>query len=191
VTPLQQFMGRWKGGCGSSICETATKVVFGRGDIPCDILLIGEAPGISEDIIGQAFVGPAGSLLDYILDRALGKPWPYRVAMTNVVCCIPRGEDGEKWQEPPDEAIEQCSERLKEFVALTRPRLIVRVGKIATDWLTPGYRYSITFEGGIPMVDVQHPAFILRQNIAQRGLLVQRAIVTIQNAAEQHLKGKS
>jgi DNA polymerase len=59
-------------------------LVTARGHVPCDILIIGEAPGASEDIIGRPFVGPAGILLDDILEKSLDPD--IRVAMTNLVC---------------------------------------------------------------------------------------------------------
>ena len=38
------------------------QVVYGRGCIPADICLIGEAPGQTEDMMGKAFTGKAGIL---------------------------------------------------------------------------------------------------------------------------------
>lgn len=46
--------------------------MLGRGDIPCDLLFIGEAPGVSEDALGQPFIGPAGKLLDQLIKSSVG-----------------------------------------------------------------------------------------------------------------------
>ena len=51
-------------------CELArerTQTVPGSGPIPCNLMLIGEAPGAEEDRQGQPFVGPAGQLLERTL----------------------------------------------------------------------------------------------------------------------------
>jgi uracil-DNA glycosylase len=63
-------------------------VVLCRGRLPCDVLFVGEAPGVSEDVLGRPFVGPAGKLLDTIVERALDGQ--YDCAMTNLVACIPK-----------------------------------------------------------------------------------------------------
>lgn len=169
-------------------CELAAgrqRVVLARGAVPCDVLFVGEAPGQSEDVLGRPFVGPAGHLLDYVVGRGL--PHTFRAAFTNLVACIPLGDDGEKVAEPADDSIRACAPRLQELVKIASPRLIVCVGKLAETWLTPGMRDSIDV-GAVPRVAIQHPAFILRANDAARGLLIQKAVVTLRNAVEDHLQ---
>ncbi|MGR9053789.1 MAG: uracil-DNA glycosylase, partial [Gammaproteobacteria bacterium] len=43
-----------------SLCETRTQTVFGTGNDRADWMVIGEAPGQSEDEQGKPFVGRAG-----------------------------------------------------------------------------------------------------------------------------------
>lgn len=71
LTPWAQFVNRWKGCTTCELHATRQKVVLARGEVPCDVLLIGEAPGMAEDTIGIPFVGPAGQLLDKIIDQAI------------------------------------------------------------------------------------------------------------------------
>lgn len=195
LTPFQKHVNRWSSCTACPLWEGRQQVVLARGTLPCDVLFIGEAPGESEDVLGQPFVGPAGQLLDQIIQRAFAATqvpgtegadynsltW----AFTNLVCCIPRDEDGGKATEPDDEYIKACSVRLIEFVEIAEPRLIVCVGALARDWLTPGYRYSIKLHRDVPRIDIIHPAAVLRANIAHRGLMVQRAVVQISNAVEE------
>jgi len=47
--------------------QSRNKFVFGVGDPKASLLLVGEAPGATEDEIGEPFVGRAGKLLDKIL----------------------------------------------------------------------------------------------------------------------------
>ena len=56
--------------CGFEICEQATQLVPGEGSATADVVLIGEAPGASEDRSGRPFVGSAGKLLDRLLEAA-------------------------------------------------------------------------------------------------------------------------
>lgn len=149
----------------------------------------------SEDVLGKPFVGPAGKLLDEIIAAALDKagaevdsggftPWgspinvwspaDVRIAFTNLVACIPLGGDGAKTAEPTKESIEACRERLEEFITLAMPKLVVCVGKLAEKHL------PIYWEG--PKVEITHPAAILRADVSQKGLLIQKCIVTLADA---------
>ena len=47
--------------------DTATNLVFGKGNPEAPILFIGEAPGKNEDLEGYPFVGAAGKQLDKLL----------------------------------------------------------------------------------------------------------------------------
>lgn len=181
------FKDEWKECTACELHHGRINVVFARGSLPCDVLFIGEAPGESENVVGKPFMGPSGRILDTIIKKGLpdGLKW----AMTNMVCCIPRDEEGDKVSEPPDECIEACSVRLVQFVELANPRLIVGVGRLAGDWLTPGYSHSIKFHKKIPLVSFTHPAAILRANVANQGLAVQRCVVTLANACEEYLGG--
>jgi uracil-DNA glycosylase family 4 len=146
---------------------------------------VGEAPGESENVIGRPFVGPAGHLLDEIIERSIGEARPdLTCAFTNLAACIPYGEDGAKISEPEPVSIRACQPRLKEFLDLAQPRLIVAVGKLAEDWLDSKRRKGVLEGSEIPLVAIRHPAAILRSPTAMRYLQVQKCIVTLQDAVE-------
>lgn len=170
----------WKNCTRCELKNRRHRVVLGRGQLPCDIVFIGEAPGQSEDTIGTPFEGPAGRLMDEIIRRALPPDTTY--ALTNLVGCIPLGDDGAKSLPPPYEAIEACTPRLQAFVQMANPKLIVAVGALSKTWLQPGYRKSIKFHRPTPLIDIHHPAYILRQTVAMRGLAIQRCVVIVSNA---------
>ena len=46
----------------------ATQLVFGEGNPEAEVVLIGEAPGKQEDILGKPFVGASGKFLNEMLD---------------------------------------------------------------------------------------------------------------------------
>ncbi len=189
MTRYQLFVNEWKDCRRCSLCETRQKVVLARGKIPCDVLFLGEAPGASEDVIGRPFVGPAGKLLDTIIARSL--PDGVTHAFTNMICCIPRDEDGDKTAMPDDDSVEACTSRLQQFVRLADPRLIVTVGAFAEGWLDDKYKRCIRFHKPIPEVTITHPAAILRQNAAMRGFAIQRCIVNLTMAVEEMLEARS
>ena len=58
------------GGCGFEPCETCTHMVPGGGNPVAEVMVVGEAPGASEDKQGRPFVGRAGRLLDELLGAA-------------------------------------------------------------------------------------------------------------------------
>src|SRR3989304_372091 len=47
--------------------ESATNIVFGKGNPDAEIVFVGEAAGKSEDLQGEPFVGAAGKNLDSLL----------------------------------------------------------------------------------------------------------------------------
>ena len=75
MSPLQAHKRRWENCRACPLHEGRKKVVLVRGKIPCDALFIGEGPGGNEDSLGSPFVGPAGKLLDRIVEDAMsGRP---------------------------------------------------------------------------------------------------------------------
>lgn len=154
----------------------STKVVLARGRLPCEVLFVGEAPGASENFLGRPFVGPAGKLLDHIIEKSKKiSEVDYTYAMTNIIACIPKDEENKKLIEPPNFAIKACMKRLREIIDIANPPVIIAVGKIATTQMplhaTEGMRFA----------RIIHPAAILRMDISQKGLALQRAIVTLSN----------
>jgi uracil-DNA glycosylase family 4 len=182
MTDYQKHCARWRDGCGSEHCPKATRKVFARGRLPCDVLFVGEAPAESEDTCGSPFVGKAGHLLDQIIAAALGPDPSVSWAFTNVVACIPRGDDGKKFREPDVDQMESCQPRLTELVALADPRLVVCVGKVAREWLQRGMKASVPFPPGCQTIEIKHPAAILRGNVIDKDTDCNRCVVQIRNA---------
>ena len=87
-------------------------------------MLIGEGPGEQEDLQGVPFVGPAGKLLDSMLEMiGLDRSKVYIANM--VKCRPPRNRD-------PQPAEQQaCRAWLDRQIALVDPRIIVCLGRIA------------------------------------------------------------
>lgn len=169
---------KWNDCQACPLCLTRKFVVLGKGNIPCDILMIGEAPGASEDISGSPFSGPAGQLLDKIVTKAK-RGRDVKFAYTNLVACIPLGVGGKKTAEPSLESIDACSQRLDEFYVLSQPKAIICVGKLAREHME-GYNDRM-----MPFVEIVHPAAILRADLSQRGLMVQNCVVTISDVIEE------
>lgn len=225
ISPWKAHVRRWTNCTRCQLCAVRKHVVLARGTLPCQILLVGEAPGASEDVLGQPFIGPAGHLLDRMISDA---GWnvsdhdvrPVRYAFTNLVGCIPRSEEThEKVGEPPKESIEECAPRLREIVGIAQPELIICVGELAKKWVPKllesgdahrADRKAVGTKAGlgasrrvgptqrslvvenvrnlhpVPRItSITHPAAILRADISQRGLVIQRTIVSLRDALEE------
>lgn len=149
--------------------QNATQTVFGEGPEHADIIFVGEQPGDQEDLAGRPFVGPAGRLLDDILDEA--EIDRTKVYVTNAVKHFkfePRGKR-RIHSKPNAGEIRACRWWLEKEVALTVPRLAVALGATAAHALL-GEVVSVTRlrgsvvdrEDGLRVFITVHPSFILR-----------------------------
>lgn len=181
TSPFKLHVLKWKDCKKCPLYMCRKQVVFTRGTIPCKVLFIGEAPGQSEDVIGQPFIGPAGKLLDGIMAQA----WPVKFAdlpfaMTNLVGCLPLDDSNEKLAQPDAGDIKACRPKLLEFYNLCKPELVIAVGTLAKDWMPDEIKCK--------QIQITHPAALLRANIAQRDFLIRKCVVTLNNALEELIK---
>jgi uracil-DNA glycosylase family 4 len=117
------------------------------------MLFIGEAPGVSEDILGKAFVGDSGRLLDGMLTAA---NIPADACFfTNVVLCRPCDDRAGQNREPREDEVFACLNNVFSIVGLIHHEAVVLVGAIAKKY------YAARFMGS-PILEVTHPAAILR-----------------------------
>lgn len=176
-------VAKWKDCQRCPLAQQRSNIVLARGQVPCDVLFVGEAPGASEDALGQPFKGPAGQLLDQVIEHSVSEG--IRYALTNLVACFPAEAKARGDNEPEPEEIAACRPRLLEFIRIARPKLIVCVGRLASDFIGHDAYGKVD---GARIVDIVHPAAILRMPLAQKGYAVQKAIVTVRNAVEDMLK---
>ena len=143
------------------LCEGRHNLVFGDGNEQADLMLIGEGPGEQEDLQGVPFVGPAGKLLDSMLEMIdLDRSHVY---IANMVKCRPPHN-----RDPLPEEGDACIVHLREQVKLIRPKMIVCLGRIAAMRLIkPDYRITrehgqFVRRGAFLMTAVYHPSALLR-----------------------------
>jgi uracil-DNA glycosylase len=151
---------RTHGGCGFEICESATNIVPGEGSPTADVMLVGEAPGASEDKQGRPFVGRAGKLLDQLLEAAglvRGD-----VFITNVVKARPPGN-----RDPKAGEVAHHLPWLEQQLALIRPTVVIPLGRHALAHFAPGQKITavhgtLIVERERRLVPWLHPAAALR-----------------------------
>lgn len=144
-----------------SLCQTRTNLVFGVGREDAELMFVGEGPGEQEDRQGLPFVGPAGKLLDTMLEIIdLDRD---KVYIANVVKCRPPHN-----RDPLNIEQDACREWLDRQIALVEPKLIVCLGRIAAmAMIKPDFRITAEhgrwFErGGRRLMATYHPSALLR-----------------------------
>jgi len=146
--------------CG--LCQRRKHAVWGAGDVNGDWLVVGDPPSEEEDAQGQPFVGPAGELLDNML-RAVGQSREKGAYLTSVVKCRPPSSGI-----PSSEELTQCSTYLARQVALTKPKVIIAMGRFACEVLTQSRDHLGKLRGrehlfeGVPVIATYHPNALLR-----------------------------
>ena len=143
--------------------QLRTQTVFGVGDQQADLMIIGEAPGVDEDLQGEPFVGHAGQLLNAML-QAIGMQ-RQQVYIANLLKCHPP----ENHDPSMDEAA-KCQDYLFRQIELVQPKLILVLGRVAAHRLLNTNTALIDLRGqlhteprsGIPMLITYHPAYLLR-----------------------------
>jgi DNA polymerase len=145
--------------CGLS--RERIHAVPGEGNLEADLMFVGEAPGREEDIRGRPFVGKAGQLLTRIIQAM--KFTREEVYITNVVKCRPPQN-----RTPRREEMEKCKPYLLQQIQMINPRVIVSLGKVATDFFVKS-RMGMTslrgqfYEfGPIRVMPTFHPSYIVR-----------------------------
>lgn len=163
---------RAHGGCGFEVCEGATHMVPGDGDPDAAVMVVGEAPGASEDKAGLPFVGRAGQLLDTLLGEAgLTRQ---AVWVTNVVKARPPGN-----RDPKAPEVAHHLPWLERELALVQPRLVVPLGRHALKHFAPEAKISEVHgrpldAAGRSLFPLYHPAAALH-NQGLRETLVEDA----------------
>ena len=156
------------------LCEKMqSKPVVGN-PVMSKILLIGQAPGIKEIDIRKPFAWTAGKTLfkwfssigvneelfrDAIYMTAVCKCFPGKKLIKNIA----KGGD----RVPDKEEIQQCSNWLKQEIAILKPELIIPVGKLAISQIMAvnkldqiiGQSFNFAFYGQmVDIIPLPHPS---------------------------------
>ena len=118
-------------GCVACPELAATRQHVVVGDVPPSgrprLVLVGEAPGATEDETGRPFVGKSGQLLDQLLTEAgLNRD---RAAVLNVVKCRPPGN-----RTPQAPEVARCSGWLRRQLELLDAPVVVALGLSSAKW---------------------------------------------------------
>ncbi len=176
-SPWVDYQNRWKSCTACPLHATALEHVIYRGDRPCQVLFIGEAPGPTEDLVGSPFIGPAGKLLDKCLDdvrtdlnklahedggvTAKFNPAQFTSGFANILCCFPikdptRAKAVEmkegNFRAPTKDEAATCRPHLTELVELLSPLVIVVLGKSTASHIPKHWKKPPTTEQMVKMI---------------------------------------
>ena len=140
--------------------EKRTQSVFARGNPEAQLVFVGEGPGFEEDQQGLPFVGPAGRLLDRMIDAmGFGQGEIY---ICNIVKCRPPDN-----RTPRAEEAIACARFLVPQLELVAPKVIVALGRCAAENLgvaqaSGAWRGRWGSWHDTPVMPTYHPAYLLR-----------------------------
>ena len=121
--------------------SNSKKIVLGDGNINSPIMLVGEAPGVEEDNIGETFLGEVGDLLKKMLSAInIKKENIYNTYAVNF-----RPPEDRK---PTSTEIKRYSQFLQKQISIIKPKIIILMGSTAMESLT-GLNSKISIERGI------------------------------------------
>lgn len=149
-------------------------LVFADGNKNSQVMIIGEAPGKTEDKLKKPFVGRAGKLLDELLNRIhLDRT---KVYITNVVNYRP-----DKNRKPTPKEINEFKKLLFKHIEIISPKCILLLGTTAAaavlNHIGPlsevrgKWKNIKIINSYFDILTTFHPAFLLRQPARKKSTL--------------------
>lgn len=150
------------------LAEAGTNVVICRGNPQAKLMVVGEAPGVQENRQGKPFVGPAGQMLDKVLNAVKFDP-NEDVFISNSVFRLPPGEGGKAFRKPYPDEINGYRKYIHEIIRLVDPKIILLTGNVAIQSVLeiPNPRITRlrgqwTEQNGRWLMPIFHPSYLLR-----------------------------
>lgn len=156
----------WAGCTKCRLYHTRKNVVIKRifrhkgGTYP-RLMLLGEAPGKTEDATGLPFMGESGRILSLILKEVT----PFFGVITNMVGCRPSDEQQNN-REPTPAEIDKCKDHIPEILTHYKINGLIFLGNIAA-----------RFETRLPHIPIYHPAYIARMEYKYYTIKKQRDLL--------------
>lgn len=137
-----------------------TVCLIGDGPVPCDLMIVGEAPGFREDDVRKPFAGKAGQLLDASLQEVgLNRD---QFFVSNACKCRPPEN-----RTPTVTEIKACAQYLEGEIEAVQPKFILTVGNVGLRAVTKKsgimkHRGEIYERDSAKVLPTVHPAAVLR-----------------------------
>ena len=122
-------------------CPLMQKPVVSGGPVVSKVMLVGQAPGDKEPVLGRPFAWTAGKTLFRWFEEAAGMSeaeFRSSIYMAAVCRCFPGKKPTGGDRVPAPDEIANCSAWLQAELRLLRPELIIPVGKLAIEQFLSG-----------------------------------------------------
>ncbi len=163
------------------LCKTVEGHAVHGPAIASKVMIIGQAPGVHEGMLGRPFAHTAGRTLFKWLFEATGASEDELrslIYFSAVARCFPGKSPSGKGDRAPNAAeIANCSRHLREEILTVRPKVILAVGKVAISEVlaaagvkktTPleslvGRKIRVRFHGhDVDVIPLPHPSGVSR-----------------------------
>ncbi len=130
-TPLHDHVARL---CACTLCPKMHRPAVSGKPVASKVLLVGQAPGNKEPVLGRPFAWTAGKTLFRWFETATGvseAEFRDTVYMAAVCRCFPGRNPAGGDRVPDDQEVANCSRWLEAEMELLQPKLVIPVGKLA------------------------------------------------------------
>jgi uracil-DNA glycosylase family 4 len=179
---LRDILGRFE---GCALKTTAKSLVLAEGNPKARVMLVGDPPGRDEDLQGEVFAGPSGTMLDRML-KAIG----LLRSDVYVTPIVPWRPPGNRALTPQEAAV--CRPFLERQIELVDPDFLICLGATAAKELLQTSEGILRLRGQwrpyviggreIRAMATLHPSHLLLQPIQKR--LVWRDLLSLKAALD-------
>ena len=194
VTESLAFDPDWLARCRAcsncGLASTRQQVVVSRGNPQARVMVIGEAPGASEDEQGHPFVGRSGQLLDELLQLAGLNP-AADVFFSNVVKCRPPNN-----RKPTAIELKACRPWIDDQIDRVDPSVVILVGATAVAAMVQrkqpmsGLRGQWIRQDARLWMPIFHPSYLLRNPSREPGKPVSLTVADLRQVQEWLCQGE-
>ena len=154
-------------------CRLCPKMVpppVSGGAVMSKVLLVGQAPGAHEPVLGRPFAWTAGKTLFGWFQKWTGvseEMFRAQIYMAAVCRCFPGRNATGGDRVPNPQEIENCSQWMRQEMAILKPALVIPVGRLAIERFLPfkgmetviGSAFDVELYGhAFEMIPLPHPS---------------------------------
>ena len=152
------------------LCPQMRQPVVSGGAVVSKVMLVGQAPGDKEPVLGRPFAWTAGkTLFRWFSDAAGMSEQAFRssIYMAAVCRCFPGKKTTGGDRVPAPDEIQKCSLWLKNEIKILEPELVIPVGKLAIEQFIPpqkldmiiGKKMRVNYAGWhFDLIPLPHPS---------------------------------
>jgi uracil-DNA glycosylase len=115
-------------------CPNMKSIPVSGGPVLSRVMLVGQAPGVKEPLLGRPFAWTAGKAMFKWFEQEVGvteTEFRKTVYMAAVCRCFPGKNSQGGDRVPSRQEVASCSEWLRAEMSILRPGLVIAVGKLA------------------------------------------------------------